>query len=371
MTNNMHAKESGNVVIIVLVALVIVAVGAMAYFSGNLATKDRANTNAETMETASGEQQDSSGNADAQDTADADTPAVSNQAQTEIKPGNPVVAKVGDRELTRLEVFNFMQTMPAETRQMPMDQLFPLVQNQIINMALVKEKAANANLDNDPLVKQQLEAAKENIVPVVFMQREVEKAITEERLRAAYEQYKANFPEVQEAKAAHILVDDEALAKDLIKQLEEGASFEELAKEHSKDSTASDGGELGYFAKTDVVAEFGDAAFSQEIGEVSNAPVQSEFGYHIIKVEDRRQRPPADFEQAKPFLAGQLRNAVTAEVVQEWRDEAGVEIYDINGDEIEPASGEETDEGEMSQQEPAAAAESTPEQDDADQDTAE
>ena len=70
-------------------------------------------------------------------------------------------------------------------------------------------------------------------------------------------------------------------------------------------------------------------------------------------------------------MAGQLRNAVTAEVVQEWRDEAGVEIYDINGDEIEPASGEETDEGEMSQQEPAAAAESTPEQDDADQDTAE
>ena len=345
MTHNMHAKESGNVVIIVLVALIVVAVGAMAYFSGNLAKEDRAEATMEkSVETASGE-------TDAMDEA----PAVSNQAQTEIQPGNPVVAKVGEKELTRLEVFNFMQTMPAETRQMPMDQLFPLVQNQIINMALVKEKAANVNLDNDPLVKQQLAAAKENIIPVVFMQREVEKAITEDRLKAAYEQYKANFPEVEEAKASHILVDDEALAGELINQLNEGASFEELAKENSKDSTAKDGGNLGFFAKTDVVPEFGEAAFSQEIGTVSQEPVKSEFGYHVIKVEERRQRPPADYEQAKPFLAGQLRNIVTTEVVQEWREEAGVEIYDINGNEIEPAAGEVDADSEMSKDAPAEA----------------
>jgi len=329
MTQKIHSKEAGNVVVIVLVALVVAAIGGMAYFSGHLANKDRTEGDvAETpaaVETASGESI----------TAPPPPP------QTEIKPGNPIVAKIGDQEVTRLDIFNFMQTLPAETRQLPMDQLFPLVQNQMINMSLVKEKSAKVNLDNDPLVKQQLEAAKQNIVPVVFMQREVEKQLNDDRLKAAYDQYVANFPEIEESKSRHILVEDEALAKDLIKQLNEGASFEELAKQHSKDSTAAQGGELAYFAKTDVVPEFGEAAFSQEIGAVSAEPIKSQFGYHVIKVEERRQRPPADFEQAKPFLAGQLRNVVTNEIVQKWRDEAGVEVFDINGDAIEPAAGEE------------------------------
>lgn len=329
MTQKIHSKESGNVVVIVLVVLVIAAIGGMAYFSGHLAKKDRAAESeaAPAVETASGE------------AAEAPT----SESQTEIKPGNPVVAKIGDQEVTRIDVFNFMQTLPAETRQLPMDQLFPLVQNQLINMALVKEKASEVNLDNDPLVKQQLAAAKENIVPVVFMQREVEKELNDTRLKAAYDQYVANFPEIEEAKSRHILVEDEALAKDLIKQLNDGGSFEDLAKEHSTDGTAQNGGELGYFAKTDVVPEFGEAAFSQEIGAISAAPVKSEFGFHVIKVEERRQRPPATFEQAKPFLAGQLRNAVTNEIVAKWREEAGVEIFDINGDAIEPAAGEEAE----------------------------
>lgn len=333
MKQTSNSQEHGNVVVVVLVALVVLAVGGMAYFSGHL-TKDNKmqdTSNPAAVETASGDQ------ANAGEAVTAPAPA----PQQEIKPGNPVVAKIGDRDVTRIDVFNFMQTLPADTRQLPMDQLFPLVQNQLINMALVKEKSAGANLDEDPLVKQQLEAAKQNIIPVVFMQREVEKALNDERLKAAYDQYVANFPEIQEAKARHILVEDEAKAKDLISQLNGGASFEELAKEHSTDSTAEKGGELGYFAKTDVVPEFGEAAFAQEINAVSATPIKSQFGYHIIKVEERRQRPPAEFEQAKPFLAGQLRNAVTNEIVEKWRSEAGVELFDINGDAIEPSAGDE------------------------------
>ncbi|NCT40674.1 MAG: rotamase [Alphaproteobacteria bacterium] len=340
MTHNIRAKESGNAVIIVLVALVVIAIGAMAYFSGHLASADRAE-NTEVAEATTGEPVDSADEAYMADAQDAD--AQNAQPETEIKPGNPVVAKVGDKEIKRLDVFQFMQTMPAQTRQMPMDQLFPLVQNQIVNMSLVKEQATKANLDNDPLVKQQLEAAKANIVPVVYLQREVEKAITEDRLKEAYDQYVANFPEVEEVKAAHILVDDKKLADDLVKQLDDGADFAALAKEYSKDSTAKDGGELGYFLKNDVVPEFGDAAYSQEIGVYSAEPVKSEFGYHIIKVEERRPRPPADFAEAKPFLEGQLRNTVTNEVVEKLREKAGVEIFDINGDAIEPASGDEAE----------------------------
>ncbi len=326
--NNM--QERGNSIVIILVVLVVAALGGMAYFSGHLVQEER------TEGQAVAEEVEVSGEDSAEISEPIQAPAP--VPETEIKPGNPVVAVIGDQDVTRIDVLNFMQTLPAETRQLPMDQLFPLVQNQLINMSLVKEKSATVNLDDDPLVKQQLELAKQNIVPVVFMQREVEKVLDEERLKAEYDTYVANFPNIEEAKARHILVEDEALAKDIISQISGGASFEALAKEHSIDATAEKGGELGYFAKGDVVPEFAEAAFAQEINAVSEMPVKSDFGFHIIKVEERRQRPPADFETAKPFLVGQLRNEVTNEIIEQWREEAGVKLFDINGEALEPAA---------------------------------
>ena len=146
---------------------------------------------------------------------------------------------------------------------------------------------------------------------------------------------------MQEAKASHILVADEAKAKELIKQLNDGASFEELAKENSTDNTAEKGGDLGYFAQTDVVPEFGDAAFALSPGEITKEPIQSQFGYHIIKLAEKRQRPPAEFEEAKPFLEAQIRSAVLQGILNGWRKDSDVETFDINGDPIEPAAGEE------------------------------
>ena len=333
MTQTNRMNEKGNVVVVILVALVVAAIGGMAYMSGFLTKEERSASDAKAptaIETASGDA-----------TQDESIKAPAPQAQLDIKPGNPVVAKIGGRDVKRMDVFNFMQTLPAETRQLPMQQLFPLVQNQLINMAIIKEKAEKANMDNDPLVKQQLEEAKKNIVPAVYLQRQVENNLTDERLKKAYDQYTANFPKAQEAQARHILVDDEKLAKDLIKKLDGGASFEELAKENSKDSTAKDGGLLAYFVQAEVVPEFGAAAFEQEIGAISKKPIKTQFGYHIIKVEDRRERQPETFEKAKPFLAAQLRNVVTNEVLMNFRKKAGVEIFDINGESIEPAAGEE------------------------------
>ena len=322
MIDHNYHTQRGNAVIIILVVLLIAAVGGMAYMSGIFADKDRKANAPQGTQMAKAQN------------------AAEQAEQTTIEPGNPVVAKIGDKELTRMDVFNYIQTLPPENRQMPMDQLFPLVQNQVINTALVNEKSAGVNLDNDPLVKQQVELAKQQIIPVAFMQREVTKALSEDRVKKAYEQYKANFPEVNEVRARHILVKEEALAKDLIKQINEGGSFEELAKEHSTDPTGAKGGDLGFFSKTDVVKEFGDAAFSQELNTISAKPVKSEYGFHIIKSEDTRKRPPASYEEAKPFIEGQLRQVIAAEIMQNWREEKGVELFDINGNAIEPASGE-------------------------------
>jgi len=258
-----------------------------------------------------------------------------------LEPGNPVVAEVNGEEITRLDVFQFIQSLPEQTRRLPLAQLFPLAQQQVINSRIIANKTENVNLDRDKEVQRQLEEAKKQIVRNVFIENEISDRITEERLKGAYEQYKASFPEIQEVKASHILVEDKSLAKDIIDQLQEGADFAELAKEHSTDATAENGGELSYFSKNDVVPEFGEAAFTLEPGSYTEQPVKSEFGYHVIKVEDKRIRPPVAYEKAKPFLESQLRRAAMDEIMNDWRSHANVEVYDVNGKEIVPEGEDE------------------------------
>lgn len=353
--------ERGNTVVIALIVLVLVAVGAIAYLSGNIGGQDETAA----TQTAATEPAAAAGDVQPEQTAAAPN-AEDLPPMPEIKEGNPVVAKLDGENITRVDVLNYIQGMGPQVQQMRIDQLFPLALDQLVTAEIVTDKVKSVNLDNDPLVKEQMAAAKEQIVRGVFMQRQVEKAMTDERLKEAYDLYVANFPEIEEVKTRHILVEDEKLAKDLIKQIKDGADFAELAKANSIDPTKDKGGELGYMAKTDqVIPEYLEAAFKQDVGEISKKPVKTDFGYHIIEVQEERIRPPASFEQAKPFLASQLRNAVLTDLVSKWRKEANVALFDINGDPIEPAAGAETPEpaAEAPAEAEAAPAEEAPAED--------
>lgn len=323
-SENENQSQKGNAVVIVLIALVIIAVGALAYLSGQMA----------------GEQEDG---ANAEKPIAEEVAAAPEQPSIEVEPGNPVVATVDGNEITRVDAFNFIQTMaPAARQQLPIDQLFRLAQNQIVNTQVISKQVANVNLDNDPEVKKRLEAVKKNIVREVYLEKQVEAGVTEDLLQQAYAQYSKNFPEIPEVKARHILVNTEAEAKELLSKLKEGADFAELAAESSKDTgTAEKGGDLGFFAEGDVVPAFAKAAFALEEGAMTEEPVETEFGFHVIKVEKTRNRPVPEFEQAKPFLQNQLRQAVLDKLVRDWRAESEIEVFDINGKPIEPAAGEE------------------------------
>src|SRR5690606_15324651 len=129
----------------------------------------------------------------------------------------------------------------------------------------------------------QMEVVKENIVRNVFVEDAVDKKITDERLKRAYEQYKAGFPDINEVDAWHIRVKEEAKAAELIAKLDGGGDFETLAKENSIDATAQKGGHVGWFGKDDVVPAFSKAAFALKDGEYTKTPVKTDFGYHVIK----------------------------------------------------------------------------------------
>lgn len=339
---NSFGGQSGNAVIIVLVALVVVALGALAYLSGQTGG-DEAKPAAEQVAAATTD----APTAEAQNPADAavpdQPPAESAEAapvsEGDIKPGNPVVARVDGKDITRLDVFNLVQTLPPQTRQMPLEKLFPMAVDQLISAKVIEKKTEGVDLSADEEVKKQLELAREQIERSVYIQKEVSKKVTDDRLKAAYEDYKKNFPEVKEVKASHILVKEEAKAAEIIEKLNEGGDFAALAKENSIDGTAKNGGDLGYFVKQDVVPAFGDAAFKLDVGKFSEKPVKSDFGYHIIKVEDKRNRPVPEFAEAKPFLEAQVRRQVLEELIGGWRDAAKVERFDINGAPLKEKSG--------------------------------
>ncbi|MBK9563176.1 MAG: peptidylprolyl isomerase [Micavibrio sp.] len=322
-------SESGNTALIVLAVIVVAAIGGLAYFSGKIGKEAPAADNSAIA-------------AAAAQTASA-APADPNAPEAKppvLKPGNPVVAKMKGGEVTRLDVFNFIQDLPAQTRQMPLEQLYPLALEQVINSRIIAAKTKNVNLDSDEEVKKRLAAAKTEIVRGVYIEKQVSEKISEDRLKSVYEEYVKNFPDIQDVKARHILVKEEGKAKDLIKQIEGGASFEDLAKANSTDGTAQNGGDLGYFAKTDVVPAFGDAAFALNIGEFTKKPVKTDFGYHVIKVEEKRKRPPASYDDIKPYLETQVRRQILDETIQAWRKDADIQRFDINGDAIEPSAGE-------------------------------
>ncbi len=121
--------------------------------------------------------------------------------------------------------------------------------------------------------------------------------ITDEDVKTYFEENKESFATPEQVEASHILVEDEATAKEVIDKLNAGEDFATLAKEYSTDkSNAEDGGALGFFARGEMVPEFEDAAFAMNVGEVSKEPVKTEFGYHIIKVTDKTEAKEADFE---------------------------------------------------------------------------
>ncbi|HRQ61881.1 MAG TPA: peptidylprolyl isomerase, partial [Alphaproteobacteria bacterium] len=316
MTKQTSSKkgQSNKGLTYMLAGVALIALGGLGYYGYQL--QSQSGDSATTAEPAAGAS-----------TEEAAAPGTRNV----VEPGNPVVAKVGSQEVTRLDVFNFIRDLPENMRNMPVEQLYPLALDQVINAKIVNEKVDSVDMSSNEEVKKQVEEATQQIERNVFIQQELDKRVTEDKLKAAYEEYKSKLEPVEEVKARHILVKDEAKAVELINQIKGGASFEELAKANSTDGTSALGGELGYFAKASVVPEFGEAAFAMAPGSMSETPVKSQFGYHIIKVEDKRMRPAPEFEQAKAFLSGDLRRKELDALITEWKNGVTIEKFDING----------------------------------------
>ena len=238
---------------------------------------------------------------------------------------NPVVARVNGEDILRSEVFDLAQTLPPQFQQQLL-QIYPLLVQRLVDFKLANEAGHAAGLADDAEVKERVARLTNQVIREVWIERAVEARMTEEALQASYADYLKENPPVKEQQARHILVETEEDARAIIGELDGGADFAELAKERSTGPSGPRGGDLGYFTDDQMVPEFSAAASALEPGEYSKDPVQTQFGWHVIKVEDRRETPAPSFEEIEAQLRNELQRDNVESVLSELREKAEVEI---------------------------------------------
>jgi peptidyl-prolyl cis-trans isomerase C len=250
---------------------------------------------------------------------------------------DPVVARINGFEIHRSDIQDAAQTLPPQLRQQPANKLYSIILSQMVGTTLAAQAARREKLQDTPLVKRRMQLIEDQVLAQSYMDDVIRKNVTEAKVKAAYDRYLKTAPPREEVKARHILLASEADAKAVIQQLKKGADFATLAKEKTTDPAGkTSGGDLGWFTKDQMVPAFADAAFKLKKGEFSRTPVKTQFGWHVIKVEDRRVAKPPSFDEVKQGLANQLVKEVVAQRMQELRKTAKIEVF--NGDGSKPGA---------------------------------
>ena len=252
--------------------------------------------------------------------------ALPGAAQAEEK----IVAKVNGKTLTEADMRQAETEIGGELGSLPEATRRRVLVEYLIETQLLADAAEGAKLNAGPAFDERLQYWKRRALREAFFETSVKGAIKDDDAKKYYDdQIKALKPE-EEVQARHILVDAEDKAKELVEKLKGGGDFAALAKENSKDpGSKEDGGMLGFFGRNQMVPEFEKAAFGLQKGEVS-APVKSQFGWHIIKLEDRREKKPPAFEQVKDRLVGSLVHKKALEIATDLRTKAAVEYLDAD-----------------------------------------
>jgi peptidyl-prolyl cis-trans isomerase C len=240
---------------------------------------------------------------------------------------NPVLAKVNGAEIRQSDI-----ALAEEELGPSLAQMDPATKQEnllafLIDMKIVAKAAEDKKIENSDEFKKRLAFARNRLLMDNLLASEGKAATTEDAMKKVYEEAAKQITGEQEVHARHILVETEDEAKAVAEELKKGADFAELAKKKSKDPGASDGGDLGFFTKDQMVPEFSTVAFALESGKISD-PVKSQFGWHIIKVEEKRNRKAPDFDQVKAQIETYVARKAQADYVTKLREAAKVERMD-------------------------------------------
>ena len=242
---------------------------------------------------------------------------------------NGIAAVVNGEQITVAEIKEAYDENPQIKAQVPFEEFYSRALDVIVNGKLALQAATKANVQASAEYQKELAQMQEDLARKVYIDQQVEARVTDEEVKKFYDEYVKNFKSVKEIKAKHILVDTEDLAKEIIAKLDKKAKFDDLAREYSKDQP-----DLGYFTEEMMVPEFSSVAFAMEKGTYSKEPVKTEFGYHIIYVEDIRDTKPLELSAIEPQIKNNLAQKAVDDVIADLHRNAQIEKFDIKGNKI-------------------------------------
>ena len=223
---------------------------------------------------------------------------------------NKVLATVAGEEITEAEFNAFLQNVPREQQAyLSNPAMRSHYLDQLIALHLFAKDGADQKLDETEEFKNMIANAKRDILAQMSMAEALKNVtVSDEEIRTFYEENKNQFTKGGKVRAKHILIDSEDKCKEILEEIENGTkAFEVAAQEYSTCPSGQKGGDLGEFGRGQMVKEFEDAAFNGEVGKVIG-PVKTQFGYHLIKVENRTEETIASFDEAKESIRRNLLN---------------------------------------------------------------
>jgi peptidyl-prolyl cis-trans isomerase C len=244
-----------------------------------------------------------------------------------------ILATIGEREVRQSEIeaklSDYFESGAMPGGDIDFDKMDKRVKENIVKSIVISElietAATASNIEQTPSYKKAFDLMATQLKQRFFIEQKAAEAVTDEKIQEAYARFVEKHANKQEFRASHILVDDKEKAERVLASLKEGKSFPELAKEYSKDSNKDNGGDLGYFSLGSMVKPFEDALVALKAGEVSD-PVQTDFGWHIIKLVDKRAVKTPPLEEVKAKLSEEISDEYIKTYIEQLTEANGVKI---------------------------------------------
>lgn len=240
--------------------------------------------------------------------------------------GNPVLARVDGDEIRWADVAASARDLP-ETYQGRIEALLPALLGRLIDRRLLVRAGRDAGLAEDAAVRQKVSEFEDRLVSEAFVERNVMAAVDNAALLARYEAYRQRLADRTEVRTRHILLGSRKEALEVIAELNKGADFASLARERSLAPSAAQGGDMDYFTRDSMAPAFAELAFRLKVGDYSRAPLETKFGWYVVKVEDRRSESPKSFFDMRDQLRQEASRELLERALVELRRKADIELF--------------------------------------------
>ncbi len=244
---------------------------------------------------------------------------------------DPVVATVNGVEIHLSQVKDAHKRLPEQYQRVPFETIFPGLVDSLIDSRLAAEDARSQNLQDTPKFKAQMARIEEQVLQRMALSKVIADKVSDAEVKARYEAEAKKLADIEQIKVRHILVKTEDSAKAVIAELKNGGDFTELAKKKSTGPSASDGGDLGFFGKGQMVPAFEKAAYALKTGAFSETPVKTQFGWHVIKVEERKKADIPSFEEMGPAIRDELSQDAGSAYIMKLRKGAKIARFNADG----------------------------------------